>query len=110
MFPPLPQEAVRSTSVVYGGLIRQLRKFGDTPALGRGCAFLATLHAAAGDLKESEQLFDEARTILERSNGSDKDLAWVFYNHGLVQIRRGQYVNALRSFWRGKRSRLSSPA
>lgn len=97
-FPPLPEEVVRASIDLYGRLIKPLRRFGDTPALGRGCAFLATLHAAVDDLEESEQLFREAQRILEKHADAATDLAWVHNNHGLVQLHRGQYADALLSF------------
>lgn len=78
-------------------MLQPLRRFGDTPALGRGYAYLAVLHASVEEVEESEQLFREASRILEKHRDTATDLAWVHNNHGLVQLHRGQYTEALRS-------------
>jgi tetratricopeptide (TPR) repeat protein len=97
-FPPLPPETVRSSIAIYGRGLRLVRAFGDTPALARGYGFLATLHAAVEEYDEAERLFRQARRILKKRADSQRDLAWIHNNHGLVQMSRGRYLDALRSF------------
>jgi tetratricopeptide (TPR) repeat protein len=95
--PPIPEDVARGTIVFYGRVVRVLRSFGDTPALGRGYLLLAALHASAGDAEEADRLFGEARRVLEKTGGTPNDLAWVHFSQGIARSEQGRYTDALRS-------------
>jgi len=96
---PVPEESARGAIVMFGWMLAPLRRFGDTAALGRGYAFLATLNAAANEREEAERLFAEAIRILKKCGDANaNDLAWVHINQALVRMNRGQYTDAIRSF------------
>lgn len=96
--PAMPEDVVRASIDNFNLLMSLIRKFGDTATLARGYVYLATLHAAIGEVDESERLFQQAEKILEKHPERAIDLTWAHNNHGLVQLDRGQYAEALRSF------------
>lgn len=96
--PPVPAGSVRISIGLYTPFLAGLRVFGDTAAVGRGFAFLATMHAALKQYEKAEEHFETSRRILEQIGGRQKDLAWVHNNRGLVQIETGRYAEGVQSF------------
>ncbi|HYC89979.1 MAG TPA: CHAT domain-containing tetratricopeptide repeat protein [Thermoanaerobaculia bacterium] len=98
--PPVPVDTVRMSIWGYRKFLWGLRVLGDSAAVGRGLAFLATMHAAVKEYEQAEERFDEAQRILEskESRRRNFDLAWVHNNRGLVQMETGEYAEGVRSF------------
>lgn len=96
--PPVPRESVRDAIGIYEMILDGVRLVGPPAAVARGCGFLATMYAAVGESKKARDLFNEAERILVKHGSNGRDLAWVSNNRGLVQLREGEYADALRLF------------
>ncbi|MBV8516169.1 MAG: CHAT domain-containing protein [Acidobacteria bacterium] len=96
--PPVSPDVVRMTIRWFEPVLAGLRLFGDTPAVGRGCGYLATLYAAVGDDAKAEQLFDEAEAILNKSGAAPLYRAWVENNRGMWHNQSGRHDKAIKCF------------
>ena len=97
--PPVDPGAIRSAIKVYEPIVAGVRLLGLKPALARGYATLATMHAALGEMEKANEYFDKAQGILEKEGAEEGfSLAWVYNNRGRVQMENGEHADAVRLF------------